>query len=142
MVHSLHFDEGQSWYKASQFAKALESFQNALGVGDERAIPKVALAAYQNGNFKLCVDHCQKYIQHADCKVILGVCYYSGSGVAENFEKSERLLKGAASEGHRLAKLNLSILFNAMEKYGSYNALTCLQSSLLTVHNRRRIFLV
>lgn len=118
-MYSLYFDEGVHQYDQKNYSAALKSFTSALNEGgDERAIPKIGLAAYQAKEYDICVNHCQKYIQFPECKLILGVCYYSAHGVAENFEKSERLLKGAAAEGHRLAKLNLGILFNTMGKYG------------------------
>lgn len=114
----MDYDKGIAHKQAGRLEAALGCFNDAILAGDTRAISKACVVLYLLGRYVDTVNFCQKHIQDKHCKLVLGVCYYSGNGIEKDYAKSERLLKGAAHEGEDTAKSNLAILFNAMEQYG------------------------
>ena len=107
--------------------QALNLYRKALAAGDERAIGGIATSLFLT-NATEAVRFCQEHISHVKAKVVLGVAYFEGTGgVTIDIDKAERLLKGAASEGSRIAKFNLCILYNQKKKHGRF---LCLRKGL------------
>ena len=49
---------------------------------------------------------------HADAQTKLGVCYFSGEGVAKDFAEAAKWYRKAAEQGHANAQYNLGVCYD------------------------------
>ncbi|MFZ1547625.1 MAG: tetratricopeptide repeat protein, partial [Candidatus Nitrotoga sp.] len=85
-----------------------------LNVGTTRADPfKDGLASYKRGDYINAVMWYHKAAAqgHAGAKYNLGLMYYSGQGVSQNYSKAVKWYRLAAAQGNTDAQYNLGYLY-------------------------------
>ncbi len=110
-------EEGTRYYKAKDFEKAVELFEEAAKQGFADAQEALGVC-YCNGqgvpqDYKKAVEWYTKAAEQgdADAQCNLGYCYDLGRGVPQDYEKAVEWYTKAAEQGNAEAQYNLGVCY-------------------------------
>jgi hypothetical protein len=66
-----------------------------------------SLKAYNNKDWQLSIDECEKFVNESKCLNLLGIIYLNGYGVSKNIKKASELFVQSEKSGNKSAKFNL-----------------------------------